>query len=141
MDLQKRYISKSEKEIERKRKSEIEIIFDKEAFKHYLKLKEYVEKKKSSSKKPTYSQLLKSLEKVLDKLKQNPYSGDLIPRKYIPKETISSYGTDKLFRIELVGYWRLIYTLVGDEIRIIVFVLEFMDHDDYNKRFNYRGKK
>ena len=64
----------------------------------------------------------------------------LIPRKYISKKTITKYGTNKIFRVELVGYWRLLYTLIGDEVKIIAFILEFIDHDKYNKVFGYRKR-
>ncbi len=50
------------------------------------------------------------------------------------------YGTNKLFRVELVGYWRLLYTLVGDEAKVVAFILEFMNHDRYNSVFNYKKK-
>lgn len=47
-------------------------------------------------------------------------------------------GTDRLWKIDLVGFWRLIYTITGDEVKIIAFVLEFMDHNKYNKLFGYK---
>jgi hypothetical protein len=56
------------------------------------------------------------------------------------KKIIDKYGTDKIFRIELVGYWRLLYTVVGDEAHIIAFILEYMDHPAYDKLFGYRKK-
>ena len=119
---------------------EISIKFEKNAYLEYQKLREYIIKQKKSKGKPTFLQLWKSLKQNLEKLKQNPHYGDLIPRKYIPKSTIKVYGTDKIFRIELVGYWRLLYTLEGEKIKIIVFVLEFMDPNNYNKKFKYRKK-
>jgi len=70
----------------------------------------------------------------------NPSFGDLILRKYISKGVVQRYGTDKILRVELVGYWRLLYTLIVNEVRIIAFVLEYMDHDKYNKIFSYRKK-
>ena len=64
----------------------------------------------------------------------------MIPREYITKNIINEYGTDKIFRVELVGYWRLLYTLIGNDVKIIAFILEYMDHDRYNKLFGYRKK-
>jgi len=32
----------------------------------------------------------------------------------------------------------MIYTLESDEIEIIVFVLDIIDHDEYNKKFKFR---
>ncbi|NQU78586.1 hypothetical protein HQ545_02355 [Candidatus Woesearchaeota archaeon] len=45
-----------------------------------------------------------------------------------------------ILRVELVGYWRLLYTLIGDEVKVIAFILEFMDHAKYDKLFGYRKK-
>ena len=88
--------------------------------------------------KPTYEQLLSSINTALKNIKANPHYGDLIPRRNITKKVIEKYGTDKILRVELVGFWRLLYTLIGDEVKIIAFVLEYMNHDDYNKVFGYR---
>ena len=119
---------------------EIVIKFDEEAYKEYKELQEFVEKGKSANKKPTYSQLLSSINTTLENIKTNPHCGDLIPRKYISKGVAQRYGTDKILRAELVGYWRLLYTLIGDEVKIIAFILEFMDHYKYDKIFGYKKK-
>lgn len=87
-----------------------------------------------------YPELLKSIESALDRIQANPFYGNQIPRKYIPQETIKLYKTDRLFRCELVGYWRLIYTIIGTDVEIIAFILEYMDHEKYNKRFDYKKK-
>tara|TARA_Y100000310_G_scaffold342538_1_gene446214 strand:+ start:234 stop:602 length:369 start_codon:yes stop_codon:yes gene_type:complete len=119
---------------------EVVVDFDESAYAEYLELQEFVAEGKKAKKKPTYEQLLSSVNTALRNIKANPYYGDLIPRKYISKATSSKYGTDKLFRVELVGFWRLLYTLVGEEARIIAFILEYMDHGEYNKLFGYRKK-
>ncbi|MBD3313009.1 hypothetical protein GF345_01045 [Candidatus Woesearchaeota archaeon] len=119
---------------------EVSVQFDEEAYKEYEELQQLVAERRKSSKKPTYSQLLSSINIVLRNIKVDPYYGDLIPRRCISKSTAARYGTDRIFRAELVGYWRLLYTVVGDEVRIIAFILEFMDHNNYNKIFGYRKK-
>ncbi len=119
---------------------EVEVRFDEEAYKEYEELQEFVAQGKSSKKKPTYGQLLSSINAAIKNLKADPYYGDLIPRKYISKGVIQRYGTHKILRVELVGYWRLLYTLIGEEVKIIAFILEFMDHDKYNKIFGYKKR-
>lgn len=42
----------------------------------------------------------------------------------------------KLTLLVIGGY----YTIVGDEVKIITFVLEFMDHKKYDKVFGYDKK-
>ena len=119
---------------------EIVVKFDPDAYKEYEELQELVTKGEQAKKKPTYDQLLTSINTALRNLKADPHYGDLIPRKYISKGVVQRYGTDKILRVELVGYWRLLYTLIGDEVKIIAFILEFMDHDKYNKIFGYKKK-
>lgn len=112
----------------------ISVKFDKQAFKEYRKLQNTVNKKA----RPSHSQLLKSIDTAIRNISKDYRYGDLIPRKYLSKSTIRRYGTDKILRVELVGYWRMLYTIIGDEATIIAFILEFMDHDKYNKIFGYR---
>ena len=121
-------------------RKEVEVRFDKDAYKEYDELQELVAKGKPSKEKPTYEQLLSSINTAIKNLRANPYYGDLIPRKYISKGVFRRYGTDKILRVELVGYWRLLYTLIGEDVKIIAFILEFMDHGRYNKIFGYRNK-
>ena len=119
---------------------EVVVKFDKDAYIEYRKLKKLVSEGKKTNRNPTYSQLLSSIDSNLNKIKSKPTYGDLIPKKQIPKRTVKLYGTDKIFRITLTGYWRLLYTIIGDEVMIIAFVLEFMDHKKYDKLFAYGGK-
>lgn len=114
--------------------------FDREAYKEYQELQKFVLEGKRAKKKPTYEQLLYSINNALKNIKVDYKYGDLIPRKYLSKSVIQRYGTDKIFRVELVGYWRLLYTVIGDEAEIIAFILEYMDHDKYNKLFGYKKR-
>ena len=118
----------------------VEIRFDTDAFKEYNKLQELVVKGSASGKKPTYAQLLSSINNALRNIKSNPYFGDLIPKKCVSKATANKYGTYKILRVELVGYWRLLYTLIGEEVKIVAFILEYMDHNSYNKVFGYKKR-
>ena len=116
------------------------IKFDMETFKEYQELKKAVLEGKKSKKKPTYEQLFNSIDNAIKNIKINYKYGNLISRKYFSNVVIEKYGTDRIFRVELVGYWRLLYTVVGDEAKIIAFILEYMDHEKYNKLFGYKKK-
>ena len=82
-------------------------------------------------------QLLKSIYRALDLLKTNSFTGNPVPHKLWPKEFES---LPNLFRIELSQFWRLLYYVTGDEIKIISVVFEICNHDHYNKIFDYRKK-
>jgi len=84
-----------------------------------------------------YNSFLKKIELI----KNNPGCGDNIPKSQIPKEYIEKYKINNLFRIELSNYWRCLYTLIDEKenkIEIIAFVIDFLDHNKYNKKFKYK---
>ena len=89
---------------------------------------------------PTGQQLVRSINTAIDRLVANPQYGNLIPRRNIPKKIVDRYGTDQLFRVELIGFWRLIYTLRGNEVTIIAFILGYVSHKEYDKLFEYKKK-
>lgn len=82
-------------------------------------------------------QLLNSVERALNLLKTNPFAGDSVPNKLWPKEFSE---LPNLFRIGLSRFWRLLYYVTGDEVRIISVVFQIVDHDKYDKIFGYKGK-
>ena len=85
-------------------------------------------------------QLLKSIKQKIDFIKANPFYGDPIAKKLIPEEYKKLYGSINLFRVELSSFWRMLYTLKGDQIEIVAFVLDIINHPIYNKKFGYRKK-
>jgi Txe/YoeB family toxin of Txe-Axe toxin-antitoxin module len=85
-------------------------------------------------------QLLKSIKQKIEFVKANPFYGDNIPKELIPKEYILNYGAKNLWRVELSQFWRMLYTIKGDQIEVICFVLDILNHDKYNKKFGNRKK-
>ena len=77
------------------------------------------------------------LEKAADLLKENPYVGDRIRRQQIPKEYHQRYSPlENLWKYNLSKSWRLIYTIASQD-GVIVVVLEWFSHNEYERRFNY----
>lgn len=81
-------------------------------------------------------QLLKAIRQKTELIRQNPAYGNNIPKKLIPK----SMDASNLFRVELTGYWRMLYSLEGNQIEIVAFVLYIIDHPAYDKMFRYKSK-
>lgn len=83
--------------------------------------------------------ILNAVEKKKELIKLNPHYGNPIAKKLIPSEYLLRYITN-LFRVELPNFWRMLYTLTDgeSEIEIIAFVLDIMDHPEYNKKFGYK---
>ena len=103
----------------------------------YKKLNELVGEQVQQGKENSEEmQLLKSIKQKTEFVKANPFYGDNVPKKLIPKE----YRVGNLWRVELTGYWRMLYTIKGDQIEVICFVLDILSHDDYNKKFGYRKR-
>jgi len=82
-------------------------------------------------------QLSEFINRAINDLKNNPFCGIRIPKKLWPKEYIKKYEITNLWKYNLPNYWRLIYTLIGNEIKIVSMILEWMNHKDYEKRFRY----
>jgi len=81
-------------------------------------------------------QLLRSIKQKKEFIKANPFYGDTIEKHKIPKE----YNVQNLWRVELTDFWRMLYTIKGDQIEIICFMLDILDHKKYNKVFGYKNK-
>ena len=79
--------------------------------------------------------LLNAINRIFDVIANNPFYGENAKKDLIPKEYRQKYDADNLFIVDLPDYWRMIYTLESDEIEIIAFVLDIIDHDKYNKKF------
>jgi len=86
--------------------------------------------------------ILNALDKKIDLIKLNIHYGDPIAKKLIPEEYKIKYGTTNLFRVELPKFWRMLYTLTEGEteIEIIAFILDVIDHKEYDKKFSYKKK-
>ncbi len=82
-------------------------------------------------------QLLRNIEHWLNILKTNPFVGDSVPKRLIPRELLH---LPNLFRIELSQFWRMLYYVTGDEVKVILVVFEICDHPTYDKIFGYRKK-
>ena len=86
--------------------------------------------------------ILNAFTKKKELIKANPHYGDPISKKQIPKEYTKKYGITNLFRVELPNYWRMLYTLTNNDtqIEIIAFILDIIDHKEYDKKFGYKKK-
>jgi len=114
----------------------VRIIFSPEAEEVYKYLNE------ASSKSKIENSILNAVNKKIGLIKANIHYGIPIAKNLIPHEYKTKYGATNLFRVELPNFWRMLYTLTAGEteIEIVAFVLDVMDHDDYNKKLGYRRR-
>lgn len=84
--------------------------------------------------------ILNAINKKVELIKANIHYGEPIAKRLIPEEYKTKYGATNLFRVELPNFWRMLYTLTNGEsqIEIIAFILDVIDHKEYNKKFGYK---
>jgi len=84
--------------------------------------------------------LLKSIDRTIEILKLNPQFGIHIKGKQIPEIYVKKYSAENLWKCNLFSFWRIIYWIDGsDEIKIVNFILDIINHKKYNKTFGYRN--
>jgi len=98
------------------------------------RVKEAFDKLKDS---PSEKRLYEMLVRAFNDIEKFPNSFIHIKQKLIPKEYITKYGIDNLWKYDLPNGWRLLYSLGKDEIEIIAIILEWMNHKNYERRFGY----
>lgn len=76
----------------------------------------------------------------IEQLKKDPTNSIIIKKKQIPKIYIQKYKIDNLRLLKLNQEWRLIYTIASNEIQIVSIVLDWFNHKEYEKKFNYKVK-
>ena len=88
---------------------------------------------------------LRLLEKAIDQLKEDYKTGQILPKKIYPsayQEYSRKYANeieiDKLWVLKISGDWRISYTVVGNEVEIISFILDSMNHKKYDRKFHFR---
>ena len=113
----------------------VRVILSPDAEEVYKKLNSEAETNKQSR------MILNAINNKKELIKANVHYGNPIAKNLIPKEYIDKLRVTNLFRVELPAFWRMLYTLTNnEEIEIVAFVLDIIDHSDYNKKFGYRGK-
>lgn len=92
--------------------------------------------------------LLKSIDDKITMLKKNYDFGIHIPKDRIGQKYIIQYEVTNLWKVNLSGGWRMIYTIKqpqrdNTEVEILTIwldVLDIISHEDYDKIFKYKGR-
>ena len=80
----------------------------------------------------------KAMVRAIKDLKESAFAGIQVPKRLIPKEYIQKYGINNLWKYDLPRGWRLLYTITADnEVELISAILEWFNHKEYERRFNY----
>ncbi len=118
---------------------EVRIILSEEADEVYQELNKIVDDEKKRGVESSFHQtILRSINRIKETLKQDPFAGEQIKKRQISPKYIINYDVENLWRIELANRWRLIYTITGNKLEIISFILDIIDHKEYDKIFGYK---
>ena len=83
------------------------------------------------------NQLRRMVDRMADQLMENCFSGNQISHDRIPTYYVNKYGVNNLYRYRLSGGYRGIYTILVQDGKINCWILELLDHAEYNRRFGY----
>lgn len=82
-------------------------------------------------------ELSKFINRAMEDLKENPFCGTRLAKRLTPEIYSKNFGINEVWKYDLPRGWRLIYSIVADEVQIVSMILEWFDHKAYEKRFNY----
>ena len=83
-------------------------------------------------------ELFENITYAIESLKTNINCGIRIKEGRMPKTYRQKYGIEKILKYNLPNGWRLIYTIVRyDSEELICLILEWFDHNEYERRFKY----
>lgn len=77
------------------------------------------------------------ITRAFEDIERNAFCGIQIPKRIIPKEYSQKYKIKNLWKYNLPGAWRLIYSIESNQIQIVSIILAWFDHKEYERRFNY----
>ncbi len=77
------------------------------------------------------------LTRAFKDIEENAFCGAQIPTRLIPKVYQKKYQIKNLWKYDLPNAWRLLYSIENTKILVVSIVLEWMDHKNYERRFNY----
>lgn len=77
------------------------------------------------------------INQAMDNLEKNAFCGIQIPKKLIPEEYRKKFGVENLWKYDLPRGWRLIYSIAKEQVMVLSLIVEWFDHKEYERRFNY----
>ena len=77
------------------------------------------------------------VDQAIDELKQDKNLGDYIKKKPWPDKYIKTHEVTSLYRREIGGNHRLIYTIRGRKDDKVYQLLDLLTHKEYDRLFGY----
>ena len=87
---------------------------------------------------PENDSIKKGISKAIRDIEENVFCGRSVKKNLIPKHLIQKFSINNLWIYNLPSAWRLLYSITSSEdIKIIAAILDWMDHKDYERLFNF----
>jgi len=127
----------------------ITVTFIGDAKEDYLALRAAVAKESEAGVASSFHRtLLAGIDAKIVLLKQSAGFGTHIPRRLFPAKYLQGYGVTNLWKVDLPGYWRMVYTIRQPQrggsqvevLEIMLDVLDVIDHKEYDCIFGYRKR-
>ena len=98
------------------------------------KIKKAFEGLKDDSQKQEFSS---QLTRALMNIERNAFCGVQIPKRLIPKEYFQRYKIKNLWKYNLSGGWRVLYSIESNGIIVMSIIICWLNHKEYERRFKY----
>lgn len=86
---------------------------------------------------PKDGPLYKAIQETIHSLKSDTIVGIHLKQNQIPKYYLKKHDVNAVYKVDLPGYWRLIYGITAIHGEKKAYFMELFDHEKYNKRFGY----
>lgn len=86
---------------------------------------------------PKNESLYKAIQETIHSLKANVIVGIRLKQEQIPKYYLKKHDVNAVYKVDLPGYWRLIYGIIAIHGEKKAYFMELFDHKKYNQRFGY----
>ncbi len=79
----------------------------------------------------------KNIHRAFTEISANAFCGVQIPKRLIPREYLAQQDVKNLWKYNLPEAWRLLYSIESDGIIVLSIILDWLDHETYERKFKY----
>jgi len=78
-----------------------------------------------------------NLLKAFSEIEKNAFCGIRIPKRLMPHDYVVNYNIHNLWKYNLPNAFRLLYSVESDGVLVLAIILEWFNHKNYERKFNY----
>lgn len=83
-------------------------------------------------------QLFSRITRAIEDLRSDRRAGRPAPKWFIPPRYRNA-SVNNIWRYDLPNGWRLLYTITGSHIQILIIILDWMSHKEYERLVGLKG--